>query len=84
MELFGPGKGISNDKPLRKSTSLTDITEFFLETQSRVRPSNVQSSEEREEEFMKQIPKFKARPLNKKVRAWILSPCRQSTLWQIY
>ncbi|PHT37437.1 hypothetical protein CQW23_21010 [Capsicum baccatum] len=68
--------------PMRNSTSqddpagkmqrkhkliLTRPKEPEFVTAQRVRPTRVKSSAELEEEMMAQIPKFKARPLNKKI-----------------
>lgn len=47
--------------------TLTAPKEPEFETAQRVRPTTVKSSAELEEEIMAKIPKFKARPLNKKV-----------------
>lgn len=47
--------------------TLTAPKEPEFETAQRVRPTTVKSSAELEEEMMAKIPKFKARPLNKKV-----------------
>lgn len=41
-------------------------------TAQRVRPTRVKSSAELEEEMMAKIPKFKARPLNKKVIFFVI------------
>lgn len=46
---------------------LTRPKEPEFVTAQRVRPTRVKSSAEQEEEMMAKIPKFKARPLNKKV-----------------
>ncbi|KAJ8749395.1 hypothetical protein K2173_018887 [Erythroxylum novogranatense] len=47
--------------------ALTRPKEPELETTQRVRPVRVKSTVELEEEMMAKIPKFKARPLNKKI-----------------
>ena len=47
--------------------TLTRPKEPEFETSQRIRPARVKSSAELEEEMMAKIPKFKARPLNKKV-----------------
>lgn len=46
---------------------LTEPRPPHLETSLRARPPKVKSSEELEEEELQKIPKFKARPLNKKI-----------------
>lgn len=48
------------------------VPEF--ETAQRVRSTKVKSSAELEEEMMAKMPKFKARPLNKKVNIGNLTP----------
>lgn len=48
------------------------VPEF--ETAQRVRSTKVKSSAEIEEEMMAKMPKFKARPLNKKVDIGNLTP----------
>lgn len=47
--------------------TLTRPNEPEFVTAQRVRPTKVKSSAELEEEMMAKLPKFKARPLNKKV-----------------
>jgi hypothetical protein len=47
--------------------TLTRPKEPEFETNQRVRPARVKSAAELEEEMMAKMPKFKARPLNKKV-----------------
>lgn len=47
--------------------TLTKPKEPEFETTQRVRPARVKSTAELEEEMMAKMPKFKARPLNKKV-----------------
>ncbi|KAJ7548867.1 hypothetical protein O6H91_07G031300 [Diphasiastrum complanatum] len=57
-------------KQRRKSAPggcLTEPQEPRLETASRSRPSRVKSTAEMEEEELAKIPKFKARPFNKKI-----------------
>ncbi|XP_010522597.1 PREDICTED: protein TPX2 [Tarenaya hassleriana] len=49
--------------------TLTRPKEPEFETSQRVRPIRVKSSAEIEEEIMSKIPKFKARPVNKKILA---------------
>ncbi|KAH7372812.1 hypothetical protein KP509_17G022600 [Ceratopteris richardii] len=44
-----------------------EVHEPHLETAARARPPKVKSSEEREQEELAKIPKFKARPLDKKI-----------------
>jgi hypothetical protein len=48
--------------------TLTRPKEPEFETAQRVRSTRVKSTAELEEEMMAKIPKFKARPLNKKVK----------------
>ncbi|XP_021894246.1 protein TPX2 [Carica papaya] len=55
---------ISHNKP---RLTLTRPKEPELETSQRIRSVRVKSSAELEEEMMAKIPKFKARPLNKKI-----------------
>ncbi|MCD7466857.1 hypothetical protein HAX54_003900 [Datura stramonium] len=55
----------SHRKP--NKLTLTAPKEPEFETAQRVRPTTVKSSAELEEEMMAKIPKFKARPLNKKI-----------------
>ncbi|XP_010272382.1 PREDICTED: protein TPX2-like [Nelumbo nucifera] len=47
--------------------TLTRPKEPEFETANRIRPTRVKSTEELEEEMMANIPKFKARPVNKKI-----------------
>ncbi|KAE8669712.1 Protein TPX2 [Hibiscus syriacus] len=69
-DLSPPGSSLSNDtaatvqKPMLK---LTRPKEPEFETAQRMRPVRVKSTTELEEEMMAKIPKFKARPLNKKI-----------------
>lgn len=51
----------------RTKLTLTRPKEPALETAHRVRAVRVKSSAELEEEMLAKIPKFKARPVNKKV-----------------
>lgn len=50
-----------------KPLTLTRPKEPEFETAQRVRSVRIKSTAELEEEMMAKIPKFKARPLNKKV-----------------
>ncbi|XP_074276097.1 protein TPX2 isoform X2 [Silene latifolia] len=50
-----------------KPNHLTEPKTPVLQTSLRARPTNVKSSVEIEEEELDKIPKFKARPLNKKI-----------------
>ncbi|KAF3622361.1 hypothetical protein FXO37_32373 [Capsicum annuum] len=64
----------SQDDPARKMQRkhkliLTRPKEPEFVTAQCVRPTRVKSSAELEEEMMTKIPKFKARPLNKKARS---------------
>ncbi|KAI9173405.1 hypothetical protein LWI28_000777 [Acer negundo] len=52
----------------KSKLTLTRHTEPKLETSQRVRSVKIKSTAEIEEEIMAKIPKFKARPLNKKGR----------------
>jgi len=52
--------------------TLTRPKEPEFETAQRARPVKVKSSAELEEEMMAKMPKFKARPLNKKVYFFIV------------
>lgn len=58
--------------------TLTRPKEPEFETSQRIRPTRVKSSAELEEEMMAKIPKFKARPLNKKVLFSFLVFCYSS------
>lgn len=51
----------------RPKLTLTRPKEPEFVTSQRARPLNVKSSAELEEEMLAKIPKFKARPVNKKV-----------------
>nr|KYP58808.1 hypothetical protein KK1_014230 [Cajanus cajan] len=60
--------------------TLTRPKEPEFETNQRIRPARVKSSAELEEEMMAKIPKFKARPLNKKIlQTTTLPPIPRST-----
>ncbi|XWS63433.1 hypothetical protein CRYUN_Cryun06bG0096600 [Craigia yunnanensis] len=63
-DLSLPHSFLSNMKPTLK---LTRPKEPEFETLQRVRSIRVKSSAELEEEMMAKVPKFKARPLNKKI-----------------
>ncbi|MED6113220.1 hypothetical protein PIB30_068815 [Stylosanthes scabra] len=68
---------LSNTKP---KLTLTRPKEPEFETNQRVRPTRVKSSAELEEELMAKMPKFKARPLNKKIlQTSSLPPIPRST-----
>ncbi|KAJ7547674.1 hypothetical protein O6H91_08G098000 [Diphasiastrum complanatum] len=53
--------------PRKQKLKLTKPKEPELETSHRIRASRVKSSAELEEEMLSKIPKFKARPVNKKI-----------------
>ena len=53
--------------------TLTRPKEPEFETAQRARPVRVKSSAELEEEMMAKVPKFKARPLNKKVSVCLVN-----------
>ncbi|KAL3364063.1 hypothetical protein AABB24_013018 [Solanum stoloniferum] len=61
------GTSSSNSHRKPNKLTLTAPKELEFETAQRVRPTTVKSSAELEEEMMAKIPKFKARPLNKKI-----------------
>ncbi|MCE2056107.1 hypothetical protein HAX54_044055, partial [Datura stramonium] len=65
MSLSCMSSSTSHRKP--NKLTLTAPKEPEFETAQRVRPTTVKSSAELEEEMMAKIPKFKARPLNKKI-----------------
>ncbi|KAJ1375379.1 TPX2, C-terminal, partial [Sesbania bispinosa] len=68
---------LSQTKP---KLTLTRPKEPEFETTQRVRPTRVKSSAELEEEMMAKMPKFKARPLNKKIlQTPALPPMPRST-----
>ncbi|CAJ1978904.1 unnamed protein product [Sphenostylis stenocarpa] len=68
---------VSHTKP---KLTLTRPKEPEFETSQRIRPARVKSSAELEEEMMAKIPKFKARPLNKKIlQTATLPPIPRST-----
>lgn len=52
---------------MKPKLSLTRPKEPEFETSQRIRSVRMKSTAELEEEMMAKIPKFKARPLNKKV-----------------
>lgn len=63
-----------------KQLTLTRPKEPEFETNQRIRPARVKSSAELEEEMMAKIPKFKARPVNKKIlQTATLPPIPRST-----
>ncbi|KAL3332992.1 hypothetical protein AABB24_033182 [Solanum stoloniferum] len=61
------GTSSSNSHRKPNKLTLTAPKEPEFETAQRVRPTTVKSSAELEEEMMAKIPKFKARPLSKKI-----------------
>ncbi|XVE49964.1 hypothetical protein DITRI_Ditri01bG0123800 [Diplodiscus trichospermus] len=63
-DLSLPNSSLSNMKPTLK---LTRPKEPEFETAQRVRSVRVKSTAELEEEMMAKVPKFKAKPLNKKI-----------------
>ncbi|XP_015080946.1 protein TPX2 [Solanum pennellii] len=65
MSLSCMSSSTSHRKP--NKLTLTAPKEPEFETAQRARPTTVKSSAELEEEMMAKIPKFKARPLNKKI-----------------
>ncbi|KAG5033235.1 hypothetical protein JHK85_017217 [Glycine max] len=68
---------VSHTKP---KLTLTRPKEPEFETSQRIRPPRVKSSAELEEEMMAKIPKFKARPVNKKIlQTATLPPVPRST-----
>ncbi|KAL2328189.1 hypothetical protein Fmac_021616 [Flemingia macrophylla] len=68
---------VSHTKP---KLTLTRPKEPEFVTTQRIRPARVKSSAELEEEMMAKIPKFKARPLNKKIlQTATLPPVPRST-----
>ncbi|TKY66829.1 TPX2 protein [Spatholobus suberectus] len=68
---------VSHTKP---KLTLTRPKEPEFETSQRIRPARVKSSAELEEEMMAKMPKFKARPLNKKIlQTATLPPIPRST-----
>ncbi|WJX50936.1 hypothetical protein P8452_37179 [Trifolium repens] len=68
---------LSHTKP---KLTLTRPKEPEFETNQRVRPARVKSAAELEEEMMAKMPKFKARPLNKKIlQTSTLPPMPRST-----
>ncbi|XP_059277002.1 protein TPX2-like [Lycium ferocissimum] len=68
----GMSNSITNDDPTgpaqrKPKLTLTRPKEPEFVTAQRVRPTRVKSSAELEEEMMAKIPKFRARPINKKI-----------------
>nr|GLL45448.1 protein TPX2 isoform X2 [Ipomoea trifida] len=59
--------GMAGSVQRKPKLTLTRPKEPELETAQRYRPVKLKSSAELEEEMMAKIPKFKARPLNKKI-----------------
>jgi len=59
--------GASNIQRKPTKLTLTRPKEPEFETSQRIRTVRVKSTAELEEEMMAKIPKFKARPVNKKV-----------------
>lgn len=77
MSLPPMSNSTSQDDPAGKMQRkhkliLTRPKEPEFVTAQRVRPTRVKSSAELEEEMMAKIPKFKARPLNKKVIFFVI------------
>ncbi|CAI8617418.1 unnamed protein product [Vicia faba] len=66
-----PHNNLSHSKP---KLTLTRPKEPELETNQRARPARMKSAAELEEEMMAKIPKFKARPVNKKILQTITLP----------
>ncbi|KAK8622403.1 hypothetical protein V6N13_117320 [Hibiscus sabdariffa] len=69
-DLSLPHSSLSNDNAATvqmPTLKLTRPKEPEFETAQRMRPVRVKSAAELEEEMMAKIPKFKARPLNKKI-----------------
>ncbi|CAN4103303.1 unnamed protein product [Withania somnifera] len=65
MSLSYLSSSTSHRKPNKLTLTAPKEPEFV--TAQRVRPTTVKSSSELEEEMMTKIPKFKARPLNRKI-----------------
>ncbi|XP_061355574.1 protein TPX2 [Gastrolobium bilobum] len=74
--IHGDGASLIQTKP---KLTLTRPKEPEFETNQRVRPTKVKSTAELEEEMMAKMPKFKARPLNKKILQTTLPPMPRST-----
>lgn len=66
-----------------KALILTIPKDPGLETAQRSRPTRFKSADELEEEMLAKIPKFKARPLNKKILEAPLLPPLQKTVPQL-
>ncbi|VFQ88015.1 unnamed protein product [Cuscuta campestris] len=62
-----PQDGVAGSVQRKPKLTLTRPKEPELETSHRYRPVKLKSSAELEEEMMAKIPKFKARPFNKKM-----------------
>ncbi|PHT73988.1 hypothetical protein T459_21265 [Capsicum annuum] len=62
----------SSTREMKHKLILTRPKEPEFVTAQRVRPTRVKSSAELEEEMMAKIPKFKARPRNKKVIFFVI------------
>ncbi|XP_017254239.1 protein TPX2 isoform X1 [Daucus carota subsp. sativus] len=69
MSLSRPSSSLACDAagPRKPKLTLTRPKEPEFETSQRVRSVKIKSSAELEEELMAKIPKFKARPINKKI-----------------
>lgn len=63
--------------------TLTRPKEPELETSQRVRSVKIKSTAELEEEMMAKIPKFKARPLNKKVSVLFPGSFHSFPFWYV-
>ncbi|KAG9160944.1 hypothetical protein Leryth_025005 [Lithospermum erythrorhizon] len=60
-------QGATNSVQHKSKLKLTRPKEPEFETSQRARPTRIKSSAELEEEMMAKMPKFKARPVNKKI-----------------
>lgn len=60
--------------------TLTRLNEPEFATSQRTRPTRLKSTSELEEELLAKMPKFKARPLNKKVLHGFRSQCLCSVI----
>lgn len=60
--------------------TLTRLNEPEFATSQRTRPTRLKSTSELEEELLAKMPKFKARPLNKKVLHGFRSQCLSSVI----
>ncbi|CAN1844472.1 Protein TPX2 [Linum perenne] len=73
--------------PVKPKLTLTRPQEPAFETAQRIRPVKIKSTAELEQEMLAKIPKFKARPINKKVTVPHCGDCNPSpsslflTLW---